>query len=67
MSRAENGPRRLSQKVCGKTVQVTIFAVDRGQHRDQKQHIHTETKQIGRPSPHLPPDGRRVTMLYNTS
>ena len=23
-----------------KTVQVTIFAVERGQHRDQKQHIH---------------------------
>ena len=51
MSRAENGRRRLSQKVCGKTVQVTIFAVERGQYRDQKQHMRRVGDKTDRPPP----------------
>ena len=53
-TRGRKRPKAPFAKGCGKTVQVTIVAAERGQHRDQKQHIHTPRPST-HPLPSLPP------------
>ena len=57
LSKAEDGPRRLLQKVSGKMVQMTILPWRGGQHRNQKQHVRMAADKIGRPPLPSPPTG----------
>ena len=56
MSRAEDGPGRLSQKVCGRTVQMTILRWKGGNIVIIKQHLYARTTRGRKGSP-SPPSG----------